>query len=326
MDESLVRQYLLGELSPEERESIERRVISDDASFETLLLVEDELMDQYVRGGLNREETRLAEKHFLSSPERKQSLRFAKAFQRYVGSTPAPIISNQSSVKEVSWWQKFPLILRLQNPAVATCLIAALLLLLAGNVWLFAKLRRSPSSDSSALQAKNEELQKELARERDRNSELAKELTRAQDEKAQVELQLAEVKGEQKPAPSPVTPGLNGSNTPMLSFMLTSLVRGSDGESNRVSVPANTRNVQLRLVLNSDDYKDISAVVQQVGGPEVHTVRGLNSRTGKNGPEVAITLPVGKLEPGDYQVILSGRISTGEIEGAGKFYFRLVKN
>jgi hypothetical protein len=328
MDESLIRQYLLGELSPEEQEPIEKRVLSDDASFETFLLVEDELMDQYVRGGLNREETRLAEKHFLASPERQRSLRFAKAFQRYVGSTPAQTFPQQSpNPSELSWWQKFPLTLRLHNPIVATSLIAALLLLLAGNVWMLAKLRRSPSGDAAAVQAKNEELQKDLARQRDRNDELAKELSRAQNEKAQVEQQLAEVKGEQKPAPSPVAPGATGSNSPMLSFVLTSnRVRGSDGQSSTVPVPSNTRNIQLRLVLDSDEYKDISAVVHQVGGPDVHRVDRVNSRTGKHGPEVSITLPVADLEPGDYLVELIGRTSTGEVEGAGKFYFRLVKN
>ncbi len=323
MNETLIRQYLLGELSPEERERIEKRVMSDDASFETLLLVEDDLMDQYVRGGLNSEERQLVEKHFLASPERQQSLRFAKAFQRHVDSNPTPIVTPQPiPVKEPSWWQRLPLILRLQNPAVAFSLIAALLLLAAGNVWMW---RRGPSSDQSEVPAKNEELQKELARERDRNNELASELARAQNEKAQVEQQLAEVKGEQKPHPPPVTP--SPTNTPVLSFVLSSnLVRGSEGPSNTVTVPSNTRNIQLRLVLDSDEYRDYRAVVVQVGGSDVHTAGRINSRNGKNGPEVSLTLPAGRLESGDYQVKLTGRSSTGEVESVSSYYFRLIKN
>ena len=52
-DDDILRGYLLGRLAPESRESVEKRLFSDDRVFwERLGLREDELVDQYARGEL----------------------------------------------------------------------------------------------------------------------------------------------------------------------------------------------------------------------------------------------------------------------------------
>lgn len=79
---NLLRWYLLGATTPEEDEQIEKRLRSAEASDE-LLLVEEDLIDDYARGILPASERELFEENFLTTPEREQKLLLAKAAVKY---------------------------------------------------------------------------------------------------------------------------------------------------------------------------------------------------------------------------------------------------
>jgi hypothetical protein len=83
-DHNRIRLYLLGKLPDSEKEQIEQELLANDDLFEEILIVEEELADEYVAGKLSREEQADFEKHFLATPERQQNLRFAQALNRYV--------------------------------------------------------------------------------------------------------------------------------------------------------------------------------------------------------------------------------------------------
>lgn len=100
---SEIRQYLLRQLSENQQQSIEQRLLVDDDLFEELEIVEAQLVDDYVAGSLTSEENRQFDEHFLTTPERQQSLQFARVFRRYVDSHPIP--QNHRAVK--SWWQRW---------------------------------------------------------------------------------------------------------------------------------------------------------------------------------------------------------------------------
>ncbi len=83
-DQNRIRRYLLGELSDGERETLEREILRNEDLFEEILIVEEELADEYVAGTLNQEERADFESHFLATPERRQEVRFARTLNRYV--------------------------------------------------------------------------------------------------------------------------------------------------------------------------------------------------------------------------------------------------
>jgi hypothetical protein len=83
-DQNRIRLYLLGKLADGEKEQIEQELLANDDLFEEILIVEEELADEYVAGKLSREEQTDFESHFLATPERQQNLRFAQALNRYV--------------------------------------------------------------------------------------------------------------------------------------------------------------------------------------------------------------------------------------------------
>jgi len=73
--------YLLGELSETERDRIEDGYFADDGLHERLLALEDELTDCYVRGELSPKQRQHFEEWFLRSPERKERLKFTRAYR-----------------------------------------------------------------------------------------------------------------------------------------------------------------------------------------------------------------------------------------------------
>src|SRR5229473_8513091 len=83
-DQNRIRRYLLGKLSDGDWETIEQEILINEDLFEEILIVEEELADEYVAGTLNQEERADFERHFLATPERQQNLRFAQALNGYV--------------------------------------------------------------------------------------------------------------------------------------------------------------------------------------------------------------------------------------------------
>jgi hypothetical protein len=86
-----MKDYLLGTLEAERRMALEERILCDPEVYEELLVVEEELIDQYVAGALPQFEQRLFETHFLITAERQKNLRFGRLLKRYVNSHPVLI-------------------------------------------------------------------------------------------------------------------------------------------------------------------------------------------------------------------------------------------
>lgn len=86
IDKDEIRRYLLGTVDEDRRTQVEERILSEPSVYEELLVVEEELIDQYVAGHLSAVEQRQFEGHFLVTAERQKNLRFGKLLQRYLNS------------------------------------------------------------------------------------------------------------------------------------------------------------------------------------------------------------------------------------------------
>src|SRR5215216_922435 len=82
--EELVKKYLLGALDERGQEEVELRLLADEKYLEELLIVEDELTDDFVFGVLSKHEEQMAEAYFLATPERQQNLMYAVALRQYL--------------------------------------------------------------------------------------------------------------------------------------------------------------------------------------------------------------------------------------------------
>ena len=111
-----LRRWLLGLLSEQDSHSLEERLITDAEFYEELNIVEDELIDDYLAGGLTVSERKAFESYFMNSPERQEQFRIANALRVYIedskldvsDTAKAPHLSTFGTAKPVgSFWQSF---------------------------------------------------------------------------------------------------------------------------------------------------------------------------------------------------------------------------
>ncbi len=83
-----LKQYLLGQLTAEDRQQLEEELAKSEEDFEQLLLAEEELVDEYVSGTLSEQEVERFERHFLTTPGRHLKLQSVRALRRYTDEHP----------------------------------------------------------------------------------------------------------------------------------------------------------------------------------------------------------------------------------------------
>src|SRR5688572_19304652 len=83
-DHEVTRRYLLGQLTDDEQQKLEERLLSEDDFFQEVELTKDELAQEFASGELTGKERKWLQENFLASPEGKQRHEFAKTFDQYV--------------------------------------------------------------------------------------------------------------------------------------------------------------------------------------------------------------------------------------------------
>lgn len=85
----VVKQYLLGELTDQERERFEVLIMSDTELFNEMLLAEEDLVEAYVNSAMSRNERQRFELSYMSTVEGREQVSFARALGKYVKSRAA---------------------------------------------------------------------------------------------------------------------------------------------------------------------------------------------------------------------------------------------
>jgi CHAT domain-containing protein/Tfp pilus assembly protein PilF len=102
--EEQIRIYLLGEVTEDERQKFEERLMIDDELVDQLVLIEDELIDDYVLGTLSERERELFDHNFLTTPDRKQKLILAERLRNYAVTTENAREEKTGSDPQISEW------------------------------------------------------------------------------------------------------------------------------------------------------------------------------------------------------------------------------
>jgi hypothetical protein len=81
-DDDLLRRYLLGELSEEETERLEPRLLEDDRLLEQMEAVEVDLLAEYAQGELTREQEREVRRRLIATEDGKARLAMVRSLHR----------------------------------------------------------------------------------------------------------------------------------------------------------------------------------------------------------------------------------------------------
>ena len=90
LNDGLARQFLLGQLPPEEQGRIEELAFQDPDTFAFLQAAEDDLVDEFLYNELSSDEKQLFRTHFLTRPGRRQNVRIARALKQYLEEDDVP--------------------------------------------------------------------------------------------------------------------------------------------------------------------------------------------------------------------------------------------
>ncbi len=355
-ENKLINRYLFGELSEDELAQVEERYFADENFFARVVDAENSLVDSYVRGSFSAIECGKFEKQFLTTPLRRQKIKFAQSLNKAItevqtnAAANAIAFENKRTIvnRENSWWQSLAGFFNIQSPALAFG-TAAVLLIIAG-AGLFVVLQRGSNSTDIAKQSS--QMNKRALSENDQQSNIDNNTlntnevtdTNASPQKP-VNTQTKQQSDGQKPrnekqSGEPVErPEKKADNEnsrsekssppqpqPVVAtfILIPGLVRGEDGKRTEVTIPPRANQIRLQLNLEEDLYPRYRAVLQNPDGTEVWEIR-LPQMKKKNGKSVTLLVPTKVLSKGDYNMVLKGETKEGEIENVSEYPFSIVK-
>jgi hypothetical protein len=316
--EASMRRYLLGDLPADERDRLEESYFADNAQFELLETIEDELVDDFVYGTLSRQEQQQFLSHYLSTSKRRQRVTLARSLKA-MAKAPPPFSSRV--------WERLTAPVRL--PIVA---VAATALVLIGSFTALVRFfdlrqqllheramrheleqrasqpaqpqvqlpppqRAAPEPkptgrNEQVLQLRIEEmataqdiLQTQLAEQTERAKKLEAELDRARQSAARVEQ----------------PPVLIARHTD-LSVSPSQFVRGAGATRKWTAFAAGVDQLHLHLRLPGGTARETYRAV--ITTPEGQQVFQSDVQAAKSDTTVTLRIPANRLRPGEHIVTL----------------------
>ena len=327
----LIVQYLLGSLSEEETERLDELGIVDDEFAVRLQLVENDLVDGYVRGELSGNTLERFASFYLSSSRRREKVRFAQVFQ----AAPArSVVEAQAttgrdrraeaspafeSASRPGWLRG---IFGARRPALLWGVASiALLLALAG---LVAENRRlhlqvdQAQVERGSIEERERDLQTDLESQRLEAAEKEREMESLRDKIARLDRL-----GSSDPA------GGRSSVSPERLFTvpvdLSPQTRGIS-RLTTVFIPEAADLVIMQLELESADYNLYRAEVKSLsGGQAVWSGGRLRPRAKDGGKAVVVNVPAGLFKSQRYIIEVSGISASGAAEIVSSYPFEVKR-
>jgi hypothetical protein len=282
----------------EDRQRLESEYLADDTVWETLITVENDLIDSYVRGGLSEPQRREVEQHYLDSPEKHERLELARLLMdRKV--RQSVIVAPIEKREQHGWLERLLDLLRERQRAMsfAVAAVAVLVLVVAALTPFLLVQNHSLRAELGQLQSQQDALQHHVE---------------------QLEHQMrASRTGENMGEPATIS-----------ALLVPGLPRepGQQNTSGALQIPATASRVLLMLELQRDQYREYQVVIETPEGNPVSHAGGLTSQSGKNGGRiVSVSFPSQALKQGDYVITLSGQKIRGHLEVVDSYSLSVVR-
>ena len=296
-----LRNYLLGDVSEEERASFEVRFFSDEESADQAFVAEEEFIEEYLRNELSPENRKRFEAAYLTQPRRRERVLAMKAVMAAATAEGESLAESPTP----SFWASIAAFFSFENVFARYALAAVVLLVLVFGGWfLFRRLGR--------------ETEPQLARQ------------------GEPPIQVESPPPSSSPLPSPgVSPARQPSPSPsavkeagptFTTIVLSpSLVR-DPAAANKLTIAPSVRQVRLQLGLERNDYQSYLVRVTTVDGKTVWESKRATVQPGSAGNSISVSIPANLLPTNDYLVELTGVDKAGRRESVASYFFTVSKD
>jgi hypothetical protein len=312
--------YLLGALSETDTEGLDKMSLTDGEFADQLLVVEDDLVDSYARGELSGDLLNRFTSHYLASPRNREKVKVAENLVLFAdkAATASAIsigaISRASPAPDKTVLRKTSRTSFFSMPRLALqwgFAAAALIFLVAGGYLAYENLllRREMSqtkTERTALEQREQELQRQLAAQRSADAETEQEL-------AQVRERLAQL--EQKEPPDQTR------DPKVVAFNLAPQTRGA-GQVAAISVPAETDTVAFKLEVEATGFPRYQLALKDSASGQIIW---RSARLRATGAALRVSVPARLLKSQNYVLELSGVSAAGDAENVANYPFRVIK-
>jgi hypothetical protein len=320
--EAEIRRFLLGEMPENKRGAFEVNFVADEDLFERIRVVEDELIESYVRETLSPIEKEKFERSFLNTKNRRERVAFTRAMLDKLNEQKEIVAAKktETAIVKPSVWDSITGFFK--SPRLAFGAIAALLLAAFG-AWFLLKesnkqeiaLKTTPTPTVSTTTPVQPD-SNQFAATNQNSSGAANSNSRTP---APIETNKNNAE-QKKEAPDKSEDTRKEKTTTINPFLalFAGTVR-SEGKTKELNLPKNAENVVLQLNLESADYKIYRAEIVTADGETISRTGKLKARNRK----INFSIPAAKLQKGDYLVKLSALNPQNENESVADYTFRV---
>lgn len=339
--------YLYGELAAAERDGFEERLFADEGFSLFLDDVENDLIDEYIRGELEFEKKRKFESKYLTSDSRYERVALARTLQNELFKEETVV----SATENPNNWKSITGFFRVPNLALAGGFAVILLLILLGGFWILNQSDKSENiagADDSNQQENTRLTQKtplpEITPESEDLSTDEKQLninnssenkndsidanTRQTPEPKNTDSNKIEKKPIQKPVrEKPKTDEKPKTIQPpprVFAFSLMPPLRSS--ETPVLKIPPSAETVRLRLFDNFGRVYEKFLI--ELNGSSGDTIWSRQITASKKRPQrlIVVSIPNKQFKSGNYEIAVSGITKKGSVEEINFYNFVVKKD
>ena len=316
-NETKIRRFLLSGMSDAERTAFEESFITDEDLFEQMRVVEDELIEQYVRGTLAVSEREMFEKNFSMTEKRRERISFMRSFLDKISEQSSAVKKNETEIVSISFWEKLNSFFKI--PKLVFGAVLTILLLISGFWFLISNLPKTEN-----------EIAKEVT-PTPTVTNLVSPTPVENNSNAAVPNNLATNKNpvnanRENPDRNQSVPNVNKpeKETPPLQKVIVAIAlfpgtTRSEGKTGELNLPKDAKGANLQLNLESSDYKIYRAEIVNPDGVVIFRSGRLNAR----GTKINTFVPGERLLRGDYLVKLYGFNAQNREESVADYQFRV---
>jgi hypothetical protein len=309
--EELISRYLLGQLAEEAQIELENQAFAAPELQEIITGVENDLIDEYVRGEMSAVVRHQFESRFLTSINRRRRVELAAAL--YAVTKTESVFQNVTTVsRKLSLRESIFAVLNGFSTLARIGVAAAVIMIVGITCWQMLQLEKQPTfvtNNQTVPPITHPELVSPVTTTPTQGSDLALKNNNAQPQPNRtMRTHLAQPSG-------PTTVSL---------VLATGIARGSNSRP-RLLVPASARQVQLHVALDPEEqYEDYRVELRDQNGNQLYS-KDLRLQKTPSGKTLNFTVPVRILRTGGYELTVKGLSAEKPSEVLSFHYFDVSK-